>query len=122
MQYLTNDGAIEAQNFTVFGGSQTSPYSGPASSTNPYAAFVNAGGVTNFGSSIFATYFQNSGTFFASGGAIQLLQAQTAILTNGAFLAPGALARSRFKAAACWSATTCCRPASPHAFRHQLPR
>ncbi len=90
LQYLTNDGVIECQNFAVFGGSQTSPYSSPANSTNPYAAFVNAGVVTNFGTAIFASYFQNSGTFFASGGAIQLLQAQTAILTNGAFLAPGA--------------------------------
>ena len=90
LQYLTNNGVIESANLAVFGGSQTSPYSSPTSSTNPYAAFVNAGVVTNFGSAIFASYFQNSGTFFASGGAIQLLQAQTAILTNGAFLAPGA--------------------------------
>jgi hypothetical protein len=89
LQYLTNYGVIQAPNLVVFGGSQTSPYSSPANSTNPYAAFVNAGGVTNFASSIFSTYFQNSGTFFASGGAIQLRQAQTAILANGAFLAPG---------------------------------
>jgi hypothetical protein len=89
LHYLTNYGAIESQNLAVFGGSQTSPYSSPASSTNPYAAFVNAGSVTNFASSIFATYFQNSGTFSASGGAIQLRQAQTVILANGAFLAPG---------------------------------
>ena len=88
LQYLTNYGIIQCANYAVFGGSQSSPYSSPASSTNPYAAFVNAGAVTNFGCSIFANYFQNSGTFAASGGAIQLLQAQTAILTNGAFLAP----------------------------------
>jgi hypothetical protein len=89
LRYLTNYGVIESQNLAVFGGSQTSPYSSPASSTNPYSAFVNAGGVTNYSSFIFASYFQNSGTFSASGGAIQLLQAQTAVLTNGAFLAPG---------------------------------
>src|ERR1035441_2877774 len=88
LHYLTNYGAIESQNLAVFGGSQTSAYSSPASSTNPYAAFINAGGVTNYSSFIFASYFQNSGTFSASGGAIQLLQAQTAVLTNGAFLAP----------------------------------
>jgi hypothetical protein len=88
LHYLTNYGAIESQNLAVFGGSQTSAYSSPASSTNPYAAFVNAGGVTNYSSFIFASYFQNSGTFSASGGAIQLLQAKTAVLTNGAFLAP----------------------------------
>ncbi|MGD0259140.1 MAG: hypothetical protein ABSD29_04870 [Verrucomicrobiota bacterium] len=89
LQYLTNYGVIECANFAVFGGSQTSPYSSPANSTNPYAAFVNAGVVTNFGCSIFTAYFQNGGVFLATGGAIQLLQAQTAILTNGAFLAPG---------------------------------
>src|ERR1039457_2267422 len=88
LHYLTNYGAIESQNLAVFGGSQTSAYSSPASSTNPYAAFINAGGVTNYSSFIFASYFQNSGIFSASGGAIDLLQAQTAVLTNGAFLAP----------------------------------
>ena len=89
LQYLTNYGVIQCPNFAVFGGSQTSPYSSPANSTNPYAAFVNAGSVTNFGSATFASYFQNSGTFFATAGAIQLLQARIAVLTNGAFLAPG---------------------------------
>lgn len=91
LQYLTNYGVIQCQNFAVFGGSQASPYSGPNSSTNAYVAFVNAGGVTNFGCSIFATNFQNSGIFYASGGAISLRQAQAAILTNGAFLAPGSV-------------------------------
>ena len=88
LHYLTNYGAIESPNLAVFGGSQSSLYDRPDSSTNPYAAFVNAGGVTNLGSFIFASYFQNSGTFSANSGAIQLMQAQTAILTNGAFLAP----------------------------------
>ena len=90
LQYLTNNGAIRCQNFAVFGGSQTSPLTGPDSSSNAYAAFVNSGGVTNLGAAIFANYFQNSGIFFASGGALRLRQAQTVILTNGAFLAPGA--------------------------------
>jgi len=89
LQYLTNNGIIECANFAVFGGSQTSPYSGPDNSTNAYAAFVNTGGVTNYGAAIFANYFRNSGTFFASGGALRVQQAQTVILTNGAFLAPG---------------------------------
>ncbi len=88
LKYLTNHGGIQGQNVIVFGGSQSSPYTGPTTSTNPYAAFVNTGGVTNYGSFIFASYFQNSGTFQAGGGAIQLRQAQTAILTNGSFLAP----------------------------------
>jgi len=89
LTYLTNHGGIRSADLAVFGGSQTSPYSGPDSSTNPYVAFVNTGGVTNYGSFIFATYFQNSGTFLANGGAIQLRQAQIANLTNGAFLAAG---------------------------------
>ena len=89
LQYLTNNGGLQAKNLAVFGGSQSSPYSSPSSSVHPYTAFVNRGGVTNFGSTIFSTYFQNSGTFLANGGAIQLRQTQTAILTNGAFLAPG---------------------------------
>lgn len=89
LQYLTNHGGIRGQNLIVFGGSQTSPYTGPSSSTNPYAVFVNTGGVTNFGCFIFATTFRNSGTFLATGGTLQLRQAQTAVLTNGAFLAPG---------------------------------
>jgi hypothetical protein len=89
LRYLTNNGGFTAPNLVVFGGSQSTPYSSPSSSMNPYAAFVNTGGVTNFASSIFSTYFQNSGTFMANGGAIQLRQAQSAILTNGAFLAPG---------------------------------
>ncbi len=89
LAYLTNHGGIQAQDLMVFGGSQTSPYSSADTSTNPYAAFVNSGGVTNYGSSIFASYFQNSGRFLATDGAIQLRQAQTAILTNGAFLAGG---------------------------------
>jgi hypothetical protein len=89
LQYFTNNGGFVAPNLVVFGGSQSSPYSSPNSSANPYAAFVNTGGVTNFASAIFATNFQNSGTFQANGGAIQLYQARTVILTNGAFLAPG---------------------------------
>ena len=88
LQYLTNFGLIAAPNLTVFGGSQTSPYTPPTTSTNPYAVFVNAGGVSNYASAIFARDFRNSGSFSASGGGIQLRQAQTAVLANGSFTAP----------------------------------
>jgi len=98
LQYLTNHGGIRAQNLIVFGGSQNSPYTGPDSSTNPYAVFVNTGGITNFGSFIFATNFLNSGTFLATGGTLQLRQARTAVLTNGAFLATGAAGTIRIDA------------------------
>ena len=50
---------------------------------------MNTGSITNFSSLIWASYFQNSGTFFAAGGAISLQQAQSAVLTNGAMLAQG---------------------------------
>ncbi len=88
LQYFTNYGIITAPNLIVFGGSQTSPFSSPSTSTNPYVAFVNFGVVSNYASTIFSSYFQNPGIFSASGGGIQLLQNQTGILTNGAFLAP----------------------------------
>lgn len=88
LQYLTNNGFIQTLNTVFFGGSRTSPY---YSSTfdEPYAVFVNSGGITNFGSLIWATEFQNSGAFFANGGDIRLQRAQNATLTNGAFVAPG---------------------------------
>ena len=50
--------------------------------------FVNTGAVTNFASLIWATDFQNSGIFFARSGSIELRQSQSAILRNGAFIAP----------------------------------
>jgi hypothetical protein len=71
-----------------FRGSRTSPYF----STNfnePYVYFLNRGGVTNFSSRIYATEFQNAGTFFSTGGSIELHQAVSALLTNAAFVAFG---------------------------------
>ena len=88
LQYLTNYGFIQTLNAVFFGGSRSAPY---YSSTfnEPYQAFVNAGGVTNFGSLIWAKYFQNSGTFLSQNGGISLQACQFALMTNGAFLAPG---------------------------------
>jgi hypothetical protein len=86
LQYLTNSGMITAPNTMFFRGSRTSPYY----STNynePYYVFVNEGGVTNFSSRIYSTNFQNHGVFHATGGSIELHQAQYALLTNGMFLA-----------------------------------
>lgn len=88
LQYLTNYGVLRALNAVFFGGSRTSPYY-TSNYNEPYYVFVNRGAVTNFGSLIWATNFQNSGTFFASSGVIQLQQAREATLTGGAFLAPG---------------------------------
>ena len=88
LQYLTNYGRIQAVNAIFFGGSRTSPYY-TSNYNEPYYVFVNRGGITNFSSQIWATNFQNTGIFSASSGAIRLQQARTAVLTGGAFLAPG---------------------------------
>ena len=88
LAFLTNNGFIDAPNTIFFRGSRTSPYY----STNfnePYVYFINRGGITNFSSRIYATGFQNSGTFLTTGGAIELHQCVSALLTNASFLALG---------------------------------
>jgi hypothetical protein len=90
LRYLTNFGTILAANAVFFGGSRTSPYY-TSNYNEPYTVFVNRGGITNFSSQIWATDFANSGFFSASSGAIQLQQSRNAVLTNGAFFAPGNL-------------------------------
>ena len=88
LQYFTNNGIFTAPNTVYFRGSRSSPY---YSSTynEPYFTFINTGSVTNYSSLIFATNFLNTGTFSATYGSIELHQAIGAIMTNGAFLAPG---------------------------------
>src|SRR5207249_3635692 len=71
LQYLTNNGFIQTLNTVFFGGSRSSPYYS-SNFNEPYYSFVNTGTVTNFASLIWATNFQNSGLFYASGGGIQL--------------------------------------------------
>ena len=88
LQYLTNYGFIQTLNAVFFGGSRTSPYYS-SNYNEPYRVFVNRGGVTNFGSLIWATNFQNSGTFWSQQGNLSLQLCQSALLTNGAFLTPG---------------------------------
>ena len=88
LQYLTNFGFINTLNATFFGGSRTSPYY-TTTFDEPYVEFINAGGITNFSAQIWASDFQNTGTFFATGGAILLQENQTARLINGAFIALG---------------------------------
>lgn len=85
LQWFTNSGFFQTFNAVYFGGSQNSPYAPPVQV--PYQAFVNNGTVTNFGSQIQANFFLNDGVFSATGGSIDLTS-QTAILTNGVFLAP----------------------------------
>ena len=88
LEFLTNSGFINAPSTMFFRGSRTSPY---YSSTfnERYAYFLNRGGITNFSSRIYSEGFQNSGTFFGTGGAIELHECGSALLTNAAFIASG---------------------------------
>jgi hypothetical protein len=54
----------------------------------PYAAFVNHGFITNQSSLIWSSFFENDGIFDCGAGSLNLQQALTATLTNGAFYAP----------------------------------
>jgi len=88
LAFLTNNGFIDAPSTMFFRGSRTSPYY----STNfneRYDYFLNRGGITNFSSRIYAQGFQNSGTFSGTGGAIELHECGSALLTNASFLASG---------------------------------
>ena len=78
LQFLTNNGWIQTLNAVFFGSNYN----------QPYQVFVNRGGITNNGSIIWANDFENSGIFYARSGSIELQQSQTALLTNGALLAP----------------------------------
>ena len=85
LQYLTNWGAINCLNAVFFGGSRGSPFFN-TTFNEPYIAFVNRGGITNHGSQIWATYFENTGTFDAGLGAVSL-QGSSVLLSNGLFRA-----------------------------------
>jgi hypothetical protein len=89
LQYLANNGAIRTLNAVFFGGSRTTPFF-TSNFNEPYIAFVNRGTVTTEGSLIWADYFENRGLFTSGSGFGSLtLQSQTALLTNGFFLASG---------------------------------
>lgn len=88
LQYLTNYGSIQTLNAVFFGGSRSSPYYG-STFNEPYLAFVNAGTVIDFGNLIWSDYFQNSGIFWSRDGGISLQECESALMTNGTFLADG---------------------------------
>src|SRR5207302_2015290 len=75
-----------ASNTMFFGGARTFPYY-TTSFNEPYAEFINTGGITNHGSLVWSLDFQNSGAIDAGLGSIDLQQAHTALLTNGTFTA-----------------------------------
>ena len=87
LQYLTNFGKITVSNTVFFAGARRPPwFSG--SFDEPYQAFVNHGLVASVGMSTWALYYENTGTNAAVNGPI-IVQANTALVTDGSFLAPG---------------------------------
>jgi hypothetical protein len=79
--WLTNNGAITMGNAGNFGGPP------PAN----YQAFVNNGLLSDSGSTIYASYFQNGG-FIENGSGNFFLQSQSTVLTNGFIIANGDIA------------------------------
>jgi hypothetical protein len=88
LQYLTNYGKISSANSIFFGGARNPPwYSGTF--TEPYQTFLTHGYLLSQGNSTWANYFEFSGTNNSGVGPITV-QATSAIMTNGTFLAPDA--------------------------------
>jgi hypothetical protein len=85
-QNLTNWGHITTLNSVFFGGSRGSPFYN-RTFDEAYLSFVNHGGMTNRGCTIWARHFENNGIFQAGTGAIKLRSAVNASLNSGAFLA-----------------------------------
>ena len=84
LAYLTNYGRISSVNSIFFGGARTPPwFSGTYN--EPYQAFVTHGALRAQGDTIWANYFEASGTNNSGVGPASV-QAATAIVTNGAFL------------------------------------
>ncbi len=83
LQYLTNQGGIQTFNSIFFGRGANTPYD--VTDDKPYQVFVNSGAVTNYGSSIHAVDFVNSGVFHAYSGGITLQDTVNATMTNGIF-------------------------------------
>jgi hypothetical protein len=79
VRWLTNNGAIRILNAGNFG----SP------SPGNYLAFINTGFLSDLGSTIYASYFENSGTITNGVNGSFILQSQTTVLTNG-FIVAGA--------------------------------
>ncbi len=91
LQDLTNYGKITATNSVFFGGARQPPFF-TSTFTEPYRSFVNHGLVASEGNSTWALYYENTGTnaITYSGNGPLSLQANTALLLDGAFLATNA--------------------------------
>jgi hypothetical protein len=77
--WLTNNGTITALNNAIFG-----------TSALRYAAFINSGGLSDQGTVIWTTNFQNGGSITNGTGAFTL-QTLRAVMTNGAVYAGGTM-------------------------------
>ncbi len=81
LRYLTNNGALTSLNAVFFGGSRFSPFF----STNfnePYGAMVNRGDILNYGSLIWADYFENRGLIQPYLGSVEIFSTN-ALLRDG---------------------------------------
>ena len=88
LQYLTNSGIISSLSPIYFGSAQTPPWiSGTFDA--PYQSVVTHGSIISQGNSTWANYYEASGTNSAGIGPISA-RANSAIITNGAFLATDA--------------------------------
>jgi hypothetical protein len=85
LQTLTNFGRIATLNSIYFAGARTPPWF-TGTFDEPYLSFVNHGLLSSVGNSTWANYYEFSGTNSAGIGPISV-QANTAIMTNGIFLA-----------------------------------
>lgn len=88
LQCLTNFGKITTLNSVFFAGTRTPPwFSGTFD--EPYLSFVNHGLISSQGNSTWANYYEASATNNAGDGPLSV-QAGSAIITNGIFLATDA--------------------------------
>ncbi|HVM50199.1 MAG TPA: hypothetical protein VMU04_19380 [Candidatus Acidoferrum sp.] len=88
LAYVTNCGKISSVGSVYFGGARTPPwFSGTYD--EPYQSFVTHGLIQVQGESVWANYFEASGTNNSGVGPVSL-QASAAIITNGVFLATDA--------------------------------
>jgi hypothetical protein len=85
LQFLTNYGKISSSNTIYFGGARRPPFF-TGTFDEPYQAFVNYGLISSHGNDTWANYYQFSGTNLAGNGPIRV-RANTASITNGAFIA-----------------------------------
>jgi hypothetical protein len=85
LQCLTNLGKISSVNSIYFGSNSISPPWFSGIFEGPYQSMVTHGLISSVGCSIWAKYFEASGTNDTGTGPLTL-QADSAIVTNGAFL------------------------------------